>query len=112
LVITANGKQLAWRRDLRDMYTLHLDVPAGVSQIELDFQFLSPGSDDGNLFGAGASSSPDLVDMEFNQVAFYPAGYYTRQIQIQPSVQLPQGWKFGSGSRWRTNRATRFTSSR
>jgi predicted metalloprotease with PDZ domain len=94
LVISANGKPLAWRRDLRDMFTLHLDVPAGVSQLDLAFQFLSPG--DGGLFGASASSTPNLVDLEFNQVAFYPAGHYTRQIQIRPSVTLPAGWQFAS----------------
>lgn len=94
LVIKANSKQLAWRRDLREMYAIHLDVPAGVKQLDLAFQFLSPG--DGGAFGASASSTPKLVDMEFNQVAFYPAGHYTRQITIAPSVTLPAGWKFGS----------------
>jgi predicted metalloprotease with PDZ domain len=94
VVIKANGKQLAWRRDLREMYALNLQVPDGVSQLELSFQFLSPG--DGGEFGASASSTPNLVDIEFNQTAFYPAGHYTRQITIQPSVTLPAGWKFGT----------------
>jgi predicted metalloprotease with PDZ domain len=96
LIIRANGKQLPWRRDLRDMFALHVDVPEGVSQLDVQFQFLSPGDGEGSNFGASASATPDLVDMEFNQVAFYPAGYYTRQIQIQPTVELPAGWKFGS----------------
>ena len=96
LIIRANGKPLPWKRDLRDMFAVHLDVPQGVSTLELEFQFLSPGDGEGSLFGASASSTASLVDMEFNQVAFYPAGYYTRQIQIQPTVQLPQGWKFAS----------------
>ncbi|HET6805134.1 MAG TPA: M61 family peptidase [Frateuria sp.] len=94
LVITANGKRVPWRRDRRDMYALHLAVPGGASQLELQFQFLSPG--EGGMFGASASSTPNLVDVEFNQVAFYPAGYYTRQIRIQPTIILPRGWQFGS----------------
>jgi len=94
LIITANGKRVPWRRDLRDMYTLHLDVPAGAKQLDVQFQFLSPG--EGGMFGASASSTPNLVDLEFNQVAFYPAGYYTRQIKIQPSVTLPRGWQFAT----------------
>ena len=94
LVIKANGKQLPWRRDLREMYAIHLDVPQGVSQLDLSFQFLSPG--DGGEFGASASATPDLVDVEFNQVAFYPAGHYTRQITIAPSVTLPSGWKYAT----------------
>ena len=94
LVIKANGKQLAWRRDLREMYAVHLDVPQGTRQLDLSFQFLSPG--EGGEFGASASSTPNLVDIEFNQAAFYPAGHYTRQITIAPSVTLPAGWKFGT----------------
>ena len=94
LIIRANGKALPWRRDLREMYALHLTVPAGVSELDLSFQFLSPG--EGGEFGASSSSTPTLVDMEFNQVAFYPAGHYTRQINIQPSVTLPAGWQFAS----------------
>ncbi|MDO1529219.1 M61 family peptidase [Fulvimonas sp. R45] len=96
LVVTANGKQLPWRRDLRDMFAIKLDVPAGASQLDLQFQFLSPAPGQGSLFGASASSTPNFVDVEFNQVAFYPAGYYSRQIRIQPTVQLPVGWKFGT----------------
>ncbi len=94
LFITANGQKVPWRRDLRDMYTLHLRVPDGVSALNVDFQFLSPG--EGGSFGASPSSTPDLVDLEFNQVAFYPAGHYTRQIRIQPTVVLPAGWKFAT----------------
>jgi predicted metalloprotease with PDZ domain len=94
LELTANGQRVAWRRDLRDMYTLHLDVPAGASELDLEFQFLSPG--EGGSFGASPSSTPALVDVEFNQVAFYPAGYYSRQIEIQPTVTLPHGWQFAS----------------
>ena len=94
VVIKANGKQLPWRRDLREMYALHVDVPQGTSQLDLSFEFLSPGG--GGEFGASASSTPNLVDVEFNQTAFYPAGYYSRQITIQPSVTLPAGWKFAT----------------
>ncbi len=96
LIITANGKQLPWRRDLRDMFAINLDVPAGVSQLDVSFQFLSPAPGQGSLFGASASSTPNFVDVEFNQVAFYPAGHYSSQIHIQPTVELPQGWKFGT----------------
>ncbi|MHC1478648.1 M61 family metallopeptidase [Frateuria aurantia] len=94
LVIKANGKVVPWRRDLKDMYALHVDAPTGTTQLDLSFEFLSPG--DSGLFGAGASATPKLVDLEFNQVAFYPAGYTTRQIPVQPSVTLPDGWKYGT----------------
>lgn len=94
LSIKVAGKPVPWRRDLKDMYALHVDAPAGTRQLDLDFVFLAPGG--GGLFGAGASATPRLVDLEFNQVAFYPAGYTSRQIQIQPTVTLPAGWQYGT----------------
>lgn len=96
LVITGNGQKIAWHRDLRDMHTLHLEVPEGVSSLDLAFQFLSPANNSGMFAGAGTSATAKLVGLEFNQVAFYPAGYYSRQIQIQPTVTLPPDWRFAS----------------
>src|SRR5205814_6583673 len=33
LHIQAAGREIAWQRDLKDMYAIHLQVPAGVSEI-------------------------------------------------------------------------------
>lgn len=94
LTITANGKQLPWRRDLDDMFTLHLDVPEGADSVDLAFQYLSPGP--GMWYGYEVWSTPHLVDLDPTQVAFYPAGYFTRDIQIEPTFTLPRGWKFAT----------------
>ena len=94
LVIKGNGQRIAWRRDLEDMYTLHLQVPAGVSTLELEFQFLSP--TEGGAFGGSVSATSKIVDLEWNQVVFYPAGYTARALSVQPSVKLPAGWGYGT----------------
>lgn len=94
LKISANGQRLAWRRDLEDMYSIHLDVPAGAASVELEFQFLSPVG--GGSFGAGASATPRLAILEWNQVFFYPAGYRTSRIDIAPAIRLPEGWGYGT----------------
>lgn len=82
-IITANGKRVPWRRDLKEMYAFHVDVPAGVDKLELAFEYLAP-------------ATPNYIPLSFNEVAFYPAGHYTSRITIEPSVKLPQGWKFAS----------------
>ena len=94
IIITADGKRIPWRRDLTDMFTLRLDVPAGASAVEIDFQFLSPTG--GGQFGAGVSVTSKLLVVEWNQVAFYPAGYFARQVTIKPSVTLPAGWSYAT----------------
>ncbi len=89
LVITANGQRIEWRRDPVDVYAFHVDVPAGVGALDLNFQFLSPVSGrEGRIM-----MTPDMLSLEWNTLALYPAGYFSRQIQVEASVTLPEGFK-------------------
>ncbi len=90
LKISANGQRIAWRRDLEDMFVLHVEVPAGATTLDLEFQFLSPTG--GGNFGAGVSATPRLAVLEWNQVVFYPADYASDRIQVQPSIKVPTNW--------------------
>src|SRR5579859_6558981 len=94
LTFKAGGKPVAWRHDLVDMYAVHLEVPQGNTALDADFDFLTPGS--GGEFGQSVSATPDIVDLEWNQVLLYPAGASSREIGFAPSVQLPQGWQYAS----------------
>ena len=94
LKIMAGGKQLTWRRDLKEMWAIHLDVPQGVSNLDLSFDFLSP--DEGGEFGQSVSATPDIVDLEWNQMLLYPAGAASKDISFQPSVRLPDDWHFAT----------------
>ncbi|MHB8404403.1 MAG: M61 family metallopeptidase [Gammaproteobacteria bacterium] len=94
LVITANGKTLPWRRDLVDMYAIHLIVPQGVHDLGAAFDFLSPTS--GGEFGQSVSATPNIVDLEWNQVLVYPAGYASKAITFSASVKLPAGWQYAT----------------
>jgi predicted metalloprotease with PDZ domain len=89
LKISANGKTISWKRDSLDVFTFHLDVPSGVQQIELSFDYLEPGSDAGSVTGK-------LLVLNWFQVLLYPAGAPAAQIHFKPSLQLPPGWKFGT----------------
>ena len=42
LVITAKGQRLDWQRDPLDVYTFNVRVPEGVTELVMDYQFLSP----------------------------------------------------------------------
>jgi predicted metalloprotease with PDZ domain len=94
LHFSANGKRLAWRRELADMYSIDLQVPEGVTQLDVDFQYLSPIG--GGDFGQSVSATPRLAELEWNQVLFYPAGYPVRQIPIQSTIRVPDGWQFAT----------------
>jgi predicted metalloprotease with PDZ domain len=94
LIISANGKPVAWRRDLDDMYRLHVDVPAGAKGLELSFQFLSPGP--GRKFGGSVSATPAITVLEWNQVVFYPAGFNARQVIVEPTLKVPDDWHWAT----------------
>ncbi len=88
LVIRANGKTLHWERDPLDVYAFKIDVPEGVSQLDIEFQFVSPlEGNEGRIV-----VTPAMMNVQWEQVSLYPAGYYTRRIQVQPTIDLPAGW--------------------
>jgi predicted metalloprotease with PDZ domain len=91
----AAGKPLKWRRDLLDGFTLHVDVPAGVSEISAELDFLSPATFEGG-FSAGSSATDKLAIISWNQVLLYPKGYKSDDINYSASLKLPDGWKFGT----------------
>jgi predicted metalloprotease with PDZ domain len=92
LAISGNGQPIAWTRDPVEVYAFHLEVPAGVANLTIEFDFLSP-QDSGQ---GRVVMTPDMLNLEWNTVALYPAGYYASRITVAPSVTLPQGWQFGS----------------
>lgn len=91
LTVTADGQRLPWRRDEYDVYAFRIDVPAGVSSLQLDFQYLS-----GRLPPQRIQMTDRILDLEWNEVSLYPAGHYSRRITFAPSVTLPQGWHLGT----------------
>lgn len=94
LLISANGQPIEWTRDTVHMYAFHLSVPADVSFIDVDFQFLSPvETNQGRI-----TVTSEIVGVQWNTVVLYPAGYFARDITFKPSVTLPADWKFGTAS--------------
>jgi predicted metalloprotease with PDZ domain len=94
-VVTANGHRLTWVRDPLDVYGFHIDVPAGVHAIDVDFEYVSPtGDNQGRVV-----MTPDLASIEWIANSMYPAGYYVRDIPIQATVKVPRGWHVATALR-------------
>ncbi len=92
---SANGRELVWVRDNLDVYAFHVQVPDGVSAIDIDFQYVSPTSDNQGRIVA----TPDMASIEWIANSMYPAGYYVRDIPIQASVIVPTDWKVATALR-------------
>ena len=96
LKFTANGKALAWRRDLLDGWTFHVEVPAGVSSIEASLDFISPGGSDEGIYTGGATATDKLAVINWNAMLLYPEGWTSDDLTYTASLRLPAEWKFGT----------------
>jgi predicted metalloprotease with PDZ domain len=94
ITFIANGQILPWRRDDVNMYMFHIEVPQGVSELEAKVDFLATAAPTG--FSAGASTSANLAIVSWNEFVLYPAGAAAAQLTFEPSVRLPEEWKFGT----------------
>ena len=88
LKFTANGAPVAWERDPTQVYAFHLNIPEGAKALDASYQFLSPVRDsEGRIV-----VTPEMLNVQWEQVSLYPAGHFTRQIRLRPSIILPEGW--------------------
>ncbi|MGE5326924.1 MAG: M61 family metallopeptidase [Deltaproteobacteria bacterium] len=93
LKIFAKSKDIGWKRDLLDMFTFHVDVPKGVSSLDIKFDYIEPASS--FVYSGGASASDKMLVISWNQNVLYPAGILAQDITFQATLKLPAGWKVG-----------------
>src|SRR5438270_10800126 len=64
LHIEGGGHAIEWQRDLKDMYAIHLQIPAGVNEITVSLDQIT---NTGVAGGSGASASENVIDVNWNQ---------------------------------------------
>jgi predicted metalloprotease with PDZ domain len=92
-IAAPDGTPVKWERDLVDMYSYHVTVPAGVTQLNIKMDFLAVA---GGQFTAGGSTSANLALLSWNTVLVYPAGKKAAEVMVTPSISYPADWKFGT----------------
>ncbi len=94
LKFVSGSREIPWHQDLVDMYAFNLDVPAGTNSIDASLDFLisapSPSID------FSASGAAKLFILMWNQVALYPKGWPAADLIFEPTLTLPNGWKFST----------------
>jgi predicted metalloprotease with PDZ domain len=91
LTVTGSGERIEWVRDTVDPYAFHLDIPDGVTSIEVAFEWLTqPDNATWRVV-----MTPEMVNLQWEKALLYPAGYNHSRIMFAPSVVLPTGWNFG-----------------
>jgi predicted metalloprotease with PDZ domain len=95
LKFMADGKTLAWRRDLLDGWTFHVDVPPGVTAVEASLDFISP-TGEGGIYTGGVMATDKMAVVNWNTLLLYPLGWTSDELTYQASLRLPPGWKLGT----------------
>ena len=89
LIIKAGARRLDWRRDTANPFAFTVDVPAGVRELEIEFQVLPA------LYGP-KQISPGMLMLPWQKVALYPAGWFIRNIPVRAELTYPEGFQFAT----------------
>lgn len=92
LKISANGQPLRWVRNTVNTNAFQVEVPAGTTSVEVSFKWLTP--IDGSQ--GRVVITDEMLNIQWEKAVLYPAGYYSRQITVAPTLRLPPGWQYGA----------------
>ena len=98
LKFEADGKSIPWQRDLLDVFTFHVDIPAGATHLDAHYDYIEPN---------GVSATDKLMILEWNEAVLYPAGTPSAQLMYETTLIMPDGWKFGTALPVATQSANR-----
>ena len=92
VVTTVDGKRVQWTRDTTNVYAFHVPLQAGAKTVGLDFDYLAAIKP-----SVGRIEFSDaILDLKWNEVLMYPAGYFSRDIPFHTTLLLPNGWKYAT----------------
>jgi hypothetical protein len=93
IFVKANGKDIGWTREPKDMYAFRVDVPAGAGEIVASLDLLDPAQFEGSHPGIDHGKARDL-ELEPGR----PVSRRVREDQIdyERTLTLPGGWTFGT----------------
>jgi predicted metalloprotease with PDZ domain len=92
IVTSVDGKRVQWVRDQINVYAFHIPLGASAQNVEVEFDYLSP-----HRQAEGRVEMSDaIVDLQWNEVLLYPAGYFSRQTPFNAIVKLPANWKYAT----------------
>ena len=93
LKISANGQPIEWNRDQVDMYAFHINVPDGVTTVDVDFTVLI---NHPNNFVDGQLATRNVMIGNWNRYLLYQQNINNQVYYAKASLILPAGWDYAS----------------
>ncbi|MGZ4810507.1 MAG: M61 family metallopeptidase, partial [Thermoanaerobaculia bacterium] len=92
IVTSVDGTRVQWLRDQINVYAFRVPVGAPAKNVAVQFDYLSPvKAAEGRIEWSDA-----IVDLAWNTVLMYPAGFFSRDIPFDVTLKLPRGWKYAT----------------
>lgn len=90
-----DGTTVRWRRDDVEMCKFHVEVPAGATTlvVKLDYIANQPST---NTIGVDSYGNSLLGVINWNTCVLYPDGTSVKELMVDLSVRLPEGWKYAT----------------
>lgn len=90
-----DGDSLTWRRDEADPFLLHVDVSGGAGKVVayLDYICSQPTV---NSRGVDSYGNSLIGIINWNTCLLYPDGYTSSEIDVDLSLDLPDGWRYAT----------------
>jgi predicted metalloprotease with PDZ domain len=95
----SGDEELEWSRDPVNIHAFHIAVPPDCQKIEVFFQILTPTESSQGRVGF----TPNHLNLQWNAVLLYPAGYRADQLGVAAQVRLPAGWSNACALERRSN---------
>lgn len=93
LRLQAAGQTLPWRRLPKEPFAFAVEVPRGVEQLDIEFQYLSALQES----QGPVVVTPTIVALRWHALLLYPRGVPVEQLPVQATVRLPEGWAMATG---------------
>jgi len=85
----AGDRLLTWERDPVEVFAFHVAVPPGTREVTATFVHTAPQE----ASQGRVTVSDALMNLQWDRMSLYPAGYYVRQVRVRPSATFPAGWQ-------------------
>ena len=97
-----DDKPIRWWRDPLEVFAFHLDLPPGATAVVAKFVHTSALRSAEASVAGRITVTDEIIDLQWDRMSLYPAGYYVRQIKVRPSARLPKDWGVASALDGRT----------
>ena len=92
VITSVDGTRVQWIRDQIHVYAFHVPLGGRARSVEVQFDYLTPVK----MAEGRIERSDAILDLEWNEVVMYPAGFFSRDIPFDVTLKLPQAWKYAT----------------